>query len=177
LPATTTGDVAPSKPEPLVGRAWVNRDLSWLEFNRRVLAEAADSRTPLLERLKFVAIFSANLDEFFMKRVALLRGKATVEDDEDPVTRQGDARDLLGRIRAVIKSLVTEQARLYRDELLPALAQHGILLVEWRDLTVAQRAEMSTYFDRNVSPALRSGSIRRIRFRSFPTSRTTGGSC
>ena len=54
-------------------RVWFDRDLSWLEFNRRVLAEALDDRTPLLERVKFLAIFSANLDEFFMKRMALLR--------------------------------------------------------------------------------------------------------
>ena len=56
---------------------WLDRDLTWLEFNRRVLAEALDDRTPLLERLKFLAIFTSNLDEFFMKRVALLR----VEND------------------------------------------------------------------------------------------------
>ena len=118
------------KTEPLLGRAWINRDLAWLEFNRRVLAEAADPRTPLLERVKFLAIFSANLDEFFMKRVALLRGKATVEGDEDPVTRQGDARDVLGRIRSVVKSLLVEQADLFRDELLPALADRGILLLD-----------------------------------------------
>ena len=54
-------------------RAWIDRDLSWLEFNRRVLHEALDERTPLLERVKFLAIFSSNLDEFFMKRIALLR--------------------------------------------------------------------------------------------------------
>ena len=52
---------------------WLDRDLSWLEFNRRVLAEALDERTPLLERLKFLAIFTSNLDEFFMKRIAVLR--------------------------------------------------------------------------------------------------------
>lgn len=147
-------DVSSSRAEPLLGRAWINRDLGWLEFNRRVLAEAADRRTPLLERVKFLAIFSANLDEFFMKRVALLRGKATVEGDEDPVTRQGDARDVLGRIRTVVKALVAEQADLYRQALLPALADRGILLLEWRDLTIAQRQEVSAYFDRNVSPAL-----------------------
>jgi polyphosphate kinase len=147
-------DAGPAKAEPLLGRAWINRDLAWLEFNRRVLAEAADPRTPLLERVKFLAIFSANLDEFFMKRVALLRGKATVEGDEDPVTRQGDARDVLGRIRVVVKSLLSEQADLFRNELVPALADRGILLLEWSDLTLSQRQEASAYFDRNVSPAL-----------------------
>jgi polyphosphate kinase len=56
---------------------WINRDLGWLEFNRRVLAEALDERTPLLERVKFLAIFTSNLDEFFMKRMAILREDAT----------------------------------------------------------------------------------------------------
>lgn len=140
--------------DPLLERAWINRDLAWLEFNRRVLAEAQDPRTPLLERVKFLAIFSANLDEFFMKRVALLRGKATIEGDEDPVTRQGDARHVLGLIHTVVKTLVAEQARVFRHELLPGLAARGILLVTWRDLTPAQREEVAAYFDRNVSPAL-----------------------
>src|SRR5215470_7791733 len=58
---------------------WMDRDLSWLDFNERVLAEALDERTPLLERIKFLAIFSSNLDEFFMKRVAVLREKPNVE--------------------------------------------------------------------------------------------------
>ena len=56
---------------------WLDRDLTWLEFNRRVLAEALDERTPLLERLKFLAIFTSNLDEFFMKRIAVLRVENT----------------------------------------------------------------------------------------------------
>src|SRR5262249_1887165 len=58
---------------------WIDRDLGWLDFNERVLAEARDERTPLLERLKFLAIFSSNLDEFFMKRIAVLREKLTPE--------------------------------------------------------------------------------------------------
>src|SRR5581483_10420539 len=67
-----------SLPEPISG-IWLDRDLSWLDFNERVLAEALDERTPLLERAKFLAIFTSNLDEFFMKRVALLRQARTEE--------------------------------------------------------------------------------------------------
>ena len=68
----------PSLPakEDLLEHAWIDRDLSWLQFNLRVLHEALDERTPLLERVKFLAIFSSNLDEFYMKRVSLLRGIA-----------------------------------------------------------------------------------------------------
>jgi polyphosphate kinase len=140
--------------EGLLAHAWVDRDLGWLDFNRRVLEEALDERTPLLERLKFLAIFSSNLDEFYMKRVALLRGKARVESEEDPVTRTGDARDRLARIRTVVQGMLSEQARCYRETLLPALRRHSIILAEWDELTPAQQHEASSYFDRNVSPAL-----------------------
>src|SRR3974377_453833 len=62
-----------------LSEVWIDRDLSWLDFNQRVLAEALDDRTPLLERAKFLAIFTSNLDEFFMKRIAILRSDATPE--------------------------------------------------------------------------------------------------
>jgi len=140
--------------EGLLAHAWIDRDLSWLDFNRRVLHEALDDRTPLLERLKFLAIFSSNLDEFYMKRVGLLRGKAQVEGEEDPVTREGDARDRLARVRATVAAMLGTQAHCYREVLLPALAQHGVVLAAWKDLTESQQEEASLYFDRNVSPAL-----------------------
>src|SRR5262245_59378187 len=79
---------------------WIDRDLSWLEFNRRVLAEALDERTPLLERVKFLAIFGSNLDEFFMKRMAVLR--------EDPTPER---RQLLAQIRERLEPMLDEQAR------------------------------------------------------------------
>src|SRR5512139_2301100 len=86
----------------LLAHAWTDRDLSWLEFNRRVLHEAQDGRTPLLERLKFLAIFTSNLDEFFMKRMGILRGKAQAADEDDPGTRAKDARAHLATIRRVV---------------------------------------------------------------------------
>jgi hypothetical protein len=140
--------------EGLLAHAWVDRDVGWLDFNRRVLQQALDARTPLLERLKFLAIFTSNLDEFYMKRVGLLRGKAQVESEEDPVTRAGDARDRLASIRAVVSDLLAEQAECYRGTLLPALREHGIVLASWDDLTAEQKREASLYFDNNVSPAL-----------------------
>jgi polyphosphate kinase len=137
----------------LLEHAWVDRDLAWLDFNRRVLAEALDERTPLLERLKFLAIVGSNLDEFYMKRVGLLRGKAHVEDEGDPVARRTGTRDLLARIRAMVIAMLGEQARCFRA-LVPLLASNGITLADWSDLTPGQRAEAGEYFDRNVSPAL-----------------------
>src|SRR5215467_12018922 len=83
----------------LLTKAWTDRDVAWLEFNRRVLQEARDPRTPLLERLKFLAIFGSNLDEFFMKRMGVLRGKAQAADEDDPAARAIDARGHLATIR------------------------------------------------------------------------------
>ncbi|HSN71025.1 MAG TPA: polyphosphate kinase 1 [Steroidobacteraceae bacterium] len=139
--------------EDLLAHAWVDRDLGWLDFNRRVLQQSLDERTPLLERLKFLAIFTSNLDEFYMKRVGLLRGKAQVESEEDPVTRAGDARDRLTSIRAVVSEQLAEQAACYQS-LVPTLREQGIVLAGWEELTEAQRDDASRYFDNNVSPAL-----------------------
>ena len=88
--------------------AWLDRDLSWLEFNRRVLQEALDDRNPLLERVKFLAIFSSNLDEFFMKRMALVRPSA----DESGIVAQ-ERRDRLLPKRELIVSMLAQQAACY----------------------------------------------------------------
>src|ERR1700756_387865 len=82
---------------------WMDRDLSWLDFNERVLAEALDERTPLLERVKFLAIFTSNLDEFFMKRMAVLRYDETVE-----------GRELVRQIRDKLDPMLRRQADSYR---------------------------------------------------------------
>jgi polyphosphate kinase len=121
---------------------WLDRDLAWLEFNRRVLAEALDERTPLLERLKFLAIFTSNLDEFFMKRVAVLR-----------VENNGTHTKLLEDLRAVTVGMVRQQQACFAA-LLPRLEQHGIRLLGWKELTDRQRLEATKFFQQNVLPAL-----------------------
>jgi polyphosphate kinase len=121
---------------------WLDRDLTWLEFNRRVLAEALDERTPLLERLKFLAIFTSNLDEFFMKRIALLR-----------VENNGTHTKLLEDLRTVIIAMVQQQQACF-TALLPQLEQHGIRVLSWKDLTDRQRLEATKFFQQNVLPAL-----------------------
>ena len=122
---------------------WLDRDLSWLEFNRRVLAEALDERTPLLERVKFLAIFTSNLDEFFMKRIAVLREDLTPE-----------RLRLLAKIRAVLEPMLQQQDRYFRDHIVPALSQHRIHLRPWTELTASQKHEAGEYFDTQVSAAL-----------------------
>src|SRR5262245_12080574 len=136
-------DAGVSAPGDPLDAVWVDRDLGWLEFNRRVLAEAVDERTPLLEQAKFLAIFSSNLDEFFMKRMALLR------DHDDP-KRHG----LIEEIRARLRPQLAQQSEHFRRALVPALSRHGIHLRRWDALTLAQRLEACEYFDSQVSPAL-----------------------
>lgn len=131
-----------SLPQPLTG-IWLDRDLSWLDFNERVLAEALDERTPLLERAKFLAIFTSNLDEFFMKRMAVLRAGATEEQ-----------RDLLGRLRAKLLPSLRLQDECYRQAIVAGLARHGVALRRWDELTPGQQREANDYFDSNLSPAL-----------------------
>jgi polyphosphate kinase len=141
-------------PARLVENAWIDRDLGWLAFNRRVMQEALDERTPLLERLKFLGIVTSNLDEFYMKRVSLLRGKTLVEDRDNPVARGADTHSRLEAIRADVLDLLEQQARCYQDVLVPALAREGIVLASFADLDQDQRAEASQYFDNSVSAAL-----------------------
>ena len=137
----------------LVKHAWLDRDMSWLQFNFRVLSEAFDDRNPLLERVKFLAIFSSNLDEFFMKRVSVLRNGIT-EDDENPLLAGDGTGSRLAQVRAEVSRLLERQATCYLETLLQELAAHGIRLATWDSLSTAQREEASTHFDQNVSPAL-----------------------
>ena len=128
---------------PSLSDVWIDRDLSWLDFNDRVLAEAIDERTPLLERAKFLAIFTANLDEFFMKRIAVLRETLTPE-----------RLKLLEQIRAKLLPMLHQQAECFRGSIVPTLANHGVHLRRWDDLTPAQKLEASQYFDVHISAAL-----------------------
>jgi polyphosphate kinase len=122
---------------------WIDRDLSWLDFNERVLAEALDPRTPLLERAKFLAIFTSNLDEFFMKRGAVLK-RSLVEGHNH----------LQKHLRKKIIETLNRQAECYRDILMPELSRHGIDIRHWDDLSPDEQEEASLYFDVSVSAAL-----------------------
>jgi polyphosphate kinase len=128
---------------PSLSEVWIDRDLSWLDFNERVLAEAIDERTPLLERAKFLAVFTANLEEFFMKRIAVLRETLTPE-----------RLKLLEQIRAKLLPMLQQRAECFRGSIVPTLAKHGVHLRRWDDLTAAQKLEASQYFEAQISPAL-----------------------
>src|SRR5258706_12921781 len=133
---------------------YINRELSWLEFNRRVLEEARDPTVPWLERLKFLAIFSSNLDEFFMVRVGGLKQKVQAGvlrgsgADRMPPTEQ------LARISQNVRQMVDEQYRCLTDEVLPALDAEGIVFRGPKDLTGAERLHLTEVFRRDIFPVL-----------------------
>jgi len=132
---------------------YLNRELSWLEFNRRVLHEACDERTPLLERLKFLAIFGSNLDEFFMVRVAAL--KQQVEAKISLLTPDGRTpQQQLDDISLSLRPLVTQQHQQFEQVLKPKLASHGIHILDYIQLTQKQRSYLDNYFNEQVFPVL-----------------------
>lgn len=130
-----------------------NRELSWIEFNRRVLEEALDRRRPLLERVKFLAIFSTNLDEFFMIRVSALKDQ--VESETAIVSPDGmSPQEQLLQISKKLRPLLEEQMSCLRDDLLQELARHGIRIVDYEDLPASSRVEIDSYFQQNIFPVL-----------------------
>lgn len=132
---------------------YLSRELSWLEFNRRVLAEATDPQNPLLERLKFLAIFSSNLDEFFMVRVAGI--KRQIEAQVNKVTADGRTpQQQLNAIHERLLPMVTEQHQYFEQQIRPELAQNGIHLLSYIDLNQEQRTYLKNYFDEGIFPVL-----------------------
>ncbi len=132
---------------------YLNRELSWLDFNARVLALAEDASQPLLERAKFLSIFASNLDEFYMVRVAGLQRR----DETGLSVRSADGlspREQLSRISGRTRELAERHARVFLDEVGPALERHGVRFVQWSDLDDTQQQRLSEYFSDQVFPIL-----------------------
>ncbi|WP_435019535.1 polyphosphate kinase 1 [Tundrisphaera sp. TA3] len=152
------GPVAAAKPAPPTAAdpsLFINRELSWLDFDERVLEEAMDPSNPLLEQLRFLAISASNLDEFFEVRVAGLQ--AQLYDSLEPQDTPPDGLGPLAQLTEISRrahDFVARQANLWRNELRPQLARHGIILCEESDLTPEQVAFLDTYFDTQVYPVL-----------------------
>lgn len=137
---------------------FVNRELSWLKFNGRVLSEAERPENPPLERAKFLAIVSSNLDEFFMVRVGKLERKIDAGlpvDDPSGMSPRGQLR----AIRRAVKRQVARQDFVYQEELLPLLSQEGIQILKPGELSDQQSDWLSNYFDSQVMPVLTPRSI------------------
>lgn len=144
------------KPVTSIGpEHFVNRELSWLEFNARVLEEAEDPTNLLLERLKFLSIFSSNLDEFMMVRVSGLREQIQGNaDPEDRMPEQFSIHEQFRLVHSHTHVLVERQYRCLREQVLPGLAQAGIRLLEAAELSSEQQLHLDEYFEDTVFPVL-----------------------
>lgn len=140
----------PTRPEH-----FINRELSWLEFNARVLEEAQDPTTPLLERVKFLSIFSSNLDEFFMVRVAGLREQAyEASVSQDYVPDGMKAITQLQHIAQRTQELVAAQYKCLSDTILPSLAQHGIKILTLDQVSKSTSNSLDSFFHETVYPII-----------------------
>jgi polyphosphate kinase len=149
----TTAKSSKTEIDLKVPEYYLNRELSWLEFNRRVLQEALDERTPLLERLKFMAIFSANLDEFFMVRVAGL--KQQVEAGVTDLSYDGLTPDRqLVAISEYLRSIVKQQHHHFERVLKAKLIENGIYILDYLDLSQEQRTYLDRFFEEHIFPVL-----------------------
>ncbi|MCK0437995.1 RNA degradosome polyphosphate kinase [Gordonia alkaliphila] len=150
LPAET---VDPGESADLPPGRYFNRELSWLDFNSRVLALAEDTSLPLLERAKFLAIFASNLDEFFMVRVAGLKRR----DETGLSVRSADGRsprEQLQRIASRTQKIADRHARVFLDSVLPALAAADVHIADWDDLSGLQQLRLTEYFQNELFPVL-----------------------
>ncbi len=146
--------VAPGGDDDLLDPAlYISRETSWLEFNDRVLEEALDEGNPLIERLKFIAIYGTNLDEFFMIRVAGLKQQIEAE-----VHRRSDdgllPEEQLAAIAAHLQPSLDRMTRCLEHELFPALERHGVCIVPYPALDDAARASLTSYFRERIFPVL-----------------------
>src|SRR6476661_9720891 len=135
--------------DALAGQIYLNRELSQLGFNRRVLAQAEDSSIPLLERLRYLCIVSSNLDEFFEVRIASLLAQNRIDGDKSLPAALTAA---LERTSVECHQIVERQYAVLNDDILPQLSESGIHLLRHQDRNDAQRAWVKEYFDREVRP-------------------------
>ena len=152
-PEAPPAATAPKVDNPLPDDRYLNRELSWLDFNARVLALAADPSLALLERAKFLAIFASNLDEFYMVRVAGLKRR----DEMGLSVRSADGlspREQLRRISERTQQIASRHSHVFLDSVRPALAEEGIIIVTWAELDDDERGRLSTYFHEQVFPVL-----------------------
>ncbi len=136
---------------PLPADRFMNREIGWLRFNQRVLELAEDTTLPLLERALFLSIFSSNLDEFFMVRVAGLKRRLATGVT---VSSRWSPRAQLNEISAVTHELMERHARCFHSSVAPALAEAGIRIVRWNDLTGSEAQRMHRFFRRAIYPVL-----------------------
>src|SRR5687767_4303758 len=140
-----------SDPKPKRFFAWsvLNRDLCQLEFFARVLEEATDKSTPVLEKLKFLSVFSSNLDEFFMVRVSGIKEMLPI-DDIGPMPGELTPEEQLPVIRKRVLTLVEQQTRCLHDGVLPELESKGVVIARYESLSEDEKRSLSEYFKKNI---------------------------
>ena len=155
-----TSSTLPVKKDPPVVQnledpaLYINRELTWLEFNRRVLEEALDASVPLMERIKFLAIFAGNLDEFFMVRVGGLHRKKHLGIVVGSGADRMPPSEQLDRISQVVRGMLTQAYGCLREQLLPALEKEGVFLRTHKDLSEEQKKHLGEVFRREIFPVL-----------------------
>lgn len=148
-------ETQPLQPHPLVPRAlcFLNRELSWLKFNERVLEEAADETNPLCERMSFLSIFQTNLDEFFMVRVGSLHDMMLLKNEiRENKTNMTPMEQIFAVLRQV-RGLLPKKEAVYRD-LMDAVSKQGVSLLTFADLRSSEKKELERYFTRELQPLL-----------------------
>ena len=157
--SAASADTAQVDPEDLLPplksfkNRFIDRELTWLDFNERVLEQAEDHTLPLLERAWFLAIFSSNLDEFYMVRVAGLMRR--IKAGITPVRASGlDANQVLAQVTSRAKELTARQAALFQEDIRPALAGHNVNILGWDELNSDQQERLTRYFRHQIYPVL-----------------------
>ena len=150
LPQNTSQETVTNLDDP---KLYLNRELSWLEFNTRVLEEAEDPSNPLLERIKFLAIFFNNLDEFFMIRISGLREQLSSGVLEASLDGTSPSEQL-GTIRDVLLQSFGRVLRCWKEGLSPNLAEAGIHILSYKNVKSKQRSLLRRYFRKEIFPAL-----------------------
>ena len=149
----TSTTAAPNRPDVSDTSRLLNRDLSWLEFNRRVLQLAQDELTPLLERVRFLGIFSNNLDEFVQKRIGMLHRR--IKDGTTAPEFDGlKPTELLAALRATIRELQIQQADCFESSVRPALAAEGVVLTDFAQLVAEDKRWLRVWFRKYAFPML-----------------------
>jgi len=151
--ASTEVTLADATAEPLPEDRFLDRELSWLAFNQRVLELAEDPSQPLLERVRFLAIFASNLDEFFMVRVAGLKRRIAA-GLAMPDASGHSPREVLTEISGHARALMDRHAAVFADQVQPALVDEGITIVHWDDLSTPERDRLQKYFRKRIFPVL-----------------------
>ena len=153
IPVAKVAEVKETEPAELPGDRFSDRELSWLAFNARVLELAADDSLPLLERVRFLAIFSSNLDEFFMVRVAGLKRRIDAGIAVTSLTGQSP-QEAMAAISEQAHKLMAQHAQLFRQAIRPALAAEGIKIVHWNELDKREQERIFKYFRKQIFPVL-----------------------